>query len=60
MPWQIWRQDDNGNRFPVATYAGRDLAEKRMAELTKVQHKQTYWMIEITDNRETGVTGSHT
>lgn len=44
MGWQLWRQDDNGNRFMVEEFASRELAEERLAELTRVQHKQTYWI----------------
>jgi hypothetical protein len=34
--YELWRQDDNGNR--------RDAAEQRLAELTRCPHKQTYWI----------------
>jgi hypothetical protein len=35
MAWQLWRQDDNGKRFLVGEYATRELAEVRLAELTR-------------------------
>jgi hypothetical protein len=44
MTWQLWRQDDNGNRFLVGSFPDRDAAEERLAELTRVLHKQTYWI----------------
>jgi hypothetical protein len=44
MPFELWRQDDNGNRFLIDTYDTRRAAEKRLAELTRVPHKQTYWI----------------
>ena len=30
MAWQLWRQDDNGNRFLVDTFATKELAEERI------------------------------
>lgn len=46
MAFELWRQDDNGNRFLVGTFANRSQAEERMAELTRVLHKQAYWIAE--------------
>ncbi len=42
----LWRQDDNGNLFAVGSYAVRDLAERQLTELSRSQHKQTYWIAE--------------
>jgi len=47
VTWQVWRQDDNGNRFLVGSYVSKTIAEIRIAELTKCHHKQTYWISEI-------------
>ncbi len=44
MPFELWRQDDNGNRFLIDTYDTGSAAEKRLAELTRVRHKQMYWI----------------
>jgi len=44
MPYDLWRLDDNGQRFLVATFPDREDAERRMAELTRSLHKQTYWV----------------
>jgi hypothetical protein len=44
MSIELWRQDDNGNRFLVGCFSERSAAEERLAELTRVQHKQTYWI----------------
>ena len=44
--WQLWRQDDNGNRFLVGEFATREAAELRLSELTRILHKQTYWICE--------------
>ncbi len=46
MRFELWRQDDNGNRFLIDTYDNRPDAEKRLAELTRVPHKQIYWISE--------------
>jgi hypothetical protein len=46
MPVLLWRQDDNGNRFLVGSYADRAAAEARLAELTRSPHKQTCWLSE--------------
>ncbi len=44
--FQLWRQDDNGNRFLVGIFSERKIAEGRLDELTRAPHKQTYWIIE--------------
>lgn len=49
MTFELWRQDDNGNRFPVGTFPDRAAAEARLAELTRIPHKQTYWITEHED-----------
>ena len=46
MAWQVWRQDDNGNRFLIDTFVTKELAEDRIVELTRSLHKQTYWVEE--------------
>lgn len=42
--WQLWRQDEHGNRFLVGDFRMREPAQQRMAELTRKPHKQTYWI----------------
>jgi len=44
MPFELWRQDDNGNRFLVDTFADRHAAEERLRWLTRSVHKQTWWI----------------
>jgi len=44
IAWELWRQDDNGNRFLVGRYGIRSAAEAKLAELSRVLHKQTYWI----------------
>lgn len=44
MAFTLWRQDDNGQRFPVATFARRDAAEARRATLEQGGHRQCYWV----------------
>ena len=46
MTWQVWRQDDNGNRFLVDSFPSRERADRRIAELTQGHHKQAYWISE--------------
>lgn len=52
MTFELWRLDDNGNRFLVGIFTDRAAAEQRLAELTRVPHKQTYW---ITENPNTSI-----
>lgn len=42
--FELWRQDDNGNRFLVVTFNDQAAAEQRLAELTHTHHKQIYWI----------------
>lgn len=50
--WEVWRQDDNGNRYVVrrfpASSADQDeahsAAEALAAEMEARGHKQTYWV----------------
>jgi hypothetical protein len=44
MPFELWRQDDHGQRFLVGRYPTLAEAERRLAELTRSQHRQTYWI----------------
>jgi len=43
--FELWRQDDHGHRFLVGRYLTRAEAELRLAELTRCQHKQTFWVV---------------
>lgn len=52
MVWQLWRQDDNGNRFLVGDFSRRELAESKLDELTGCFHKQIYWISEAGTGRE--------
>ena len=45
--WEVWRQDDNGNRYLVSGHADEAAAQRRLADLESgVIHKQTYWVSE--------------
>jgi len=46
MPFELWRQDDHGNRFLVGIFSDRSAAEDRLQQLTRMVHKQTYWIVE--------------
>jgi hypothetical protein len=52
--YELWRQDDNGNCFLVASFSGREAAEQRLAELTRCPHKQTYWIKERNSQERAG------
>ena len=41
--WTVHRQDDNGNRFVVREGLSREEAERLVAELEALGHKQLYW-----------------
>ena len=45
--WEVWRQDDNGNRYLVSAHTDEVAARLRLADLESgVVHKQTYWISE--------------
>jgi len=51
--YTLWRQDDNGQRFIVDRFAVRADAEQRLLQLTRVPHKQIYWIeADMTDESE--------
>jgi hypothetical protein len=52
MPFDLWRQDDNGQRFLVGRHPTRDSAEQQLDELTRVTHKQTYWIEDVREETE--------
>jgi hypothetical protein len=39
----VYRQDDNGNRFVVATGLTQEEAERLVADFEARGHKQCYW-----------------
>jgi hypothetical protein len=43
--WELWRQDDNGNRVRMGVFADRvEALAKVLALESGVVHKQTYWV----------------
>lgn len=44
FPWQVIRQDDNGNRYRVGKYATRAEAQQIVDALDDRSHKQLYWV----------------
>jgi hypothetical protein len=42
--WTLWRQDDNGNRVRVETFATRSEALALQAQFEARHHKQIYWV----------------
>lgn len=51
--WTVYRQDDHGNQFVVATQLSRDDAEQLVANYEARGHKQHYWAEGV--GRESGV-----
>lgn len=50
--FEVWRQDDNGNRYLVSSHADRDAAEAAVAAMEAgVQHKQLYYVVSTDDQR---------
>jgi hypothetical protein len=44
--FEVWRQDDNGNRFLMSGHADRADAEAAVAAMEAgVQHKQLYYVV---------------
>jgi hypothetical protein len=41
--WELWRQDDNGNRAVVARGSREDLERQRL-QFEALGHKQMYWV----------------
>jgi hypothetical protein len=45
--FEVWRQDDNGNRYLMTTHPDRGSAEAAVAEIEAgVPHKQLYFVVE--------------
>lgn len=42
--WQLWRQDDNGQKFLVETFSLEQEAQAQLEVLESRGHKQTYWI----------------
>ncbi|MBW3570096.1 MAG: hypothetical protein KY467_03210 [Gemmatimonadetes bacterium] len=42
--WELWRQDDNGNRFLIAAFDSVRAAEAEQRRFEALGHKQTYWV----------------
>ncbi|NVN92061.1 MAG: SPOR domain-containing protein [Desulfuromonadales bacterium] len=59
MTWQLWRQDDNGNRFLVGDFETRELAERKMAGLARGHHKQIYWISNTCEQGDADTGGSY-
>ncbi len=42
--WELWRQDDNGNRFLIGRFDTSEAAEVEQHRFEALGHKQTYWV----------------
>jgi len=47
--WELWRQDDNGNRVLVRAFADRNEAKVELERFESLQHKQIYWLVSVPD-----------
>ena len=45
--WDLWRQDDHGNKAVVQRFTGHAKAEHSLKEFENRGHKQTYWLEEV-------------
>lgn len=44
--WQLWRQDDNGQKFMMGSTADREEAQRSLVRFEARGHKQTYWIVD--------------
>jgi hypothetical protein len=42
--YEVWRQDDNGNKFLIDIAPSKPDAKKIMLKYERLPHKQTFWM----------------
>lgn len=42
--WQLWRQDDNGARYPLRVFSSRSKAMAVAGSFADLGHKQVYWV----------------
>ena len=42
--WELWRQDDNGNRFVIGRFDTANAADAEQRRFEALGHKQTYWV----------------
>jgi len=47
MPWQVLRQDDNGNHYVVALLGDEATARALAASLEAAAHKQLYEVVQV-------------
>ena len=53
--WELWRQDDNGNRYLVSVHSDEASARDRMSALESgTVHKQHYWIKDLSIPRSGG------
>jgi hypothetical protein len=47
ISWQLWRQDDHGNKVIIGEYASQQEAERLKQEFEDRGHRQIYWVEKI-------------
>jgi len=51
LDWQVWRQDDNGNKSIINSFASESEALAILAQYESRHHKQTYWIVRASGNK---------
>jgi hypothetical protein len=49
MRYELWRQDDNGNRVRIDVFESEAEAEAARAAFEARAHKQMYWVEEVAE-----------
>ena len=49
MRYELWRQDDNGNRVRIDVFESAAEAEAERAAFEARAHKQLYWVEEVVE-----------
>jgi hypothetical protein len=49
MRYELWRQDDNGNRVRIDVFESAAAAEAARAAFEARAHKQMYWVEEVAE-----------
>ena len=44
LPYELWRQDDNGVKYLIGVFPNKLDALKSLQEFESFHHKQTYWL----------------
>lgn len=56
--WELWRQDDNGNRFLIGRFGTAEAAAAEQRRFEALGHKQTYWVQAAADRASADASGA--